>query len=199
MKSRYLTDEELTAVFAVLEPQKRLLYDLTLNTGLRIGDVVKARKSDFCAADNGIMLMRYVAEKTGKRGTAVLPPELARRIAAAPKGRRGYLFPSRTSRSGHITRQAAWKWFKAAGKAAGVSLDGCSPHALRKVYAVKLRHERGIAAAQKALQHDRESTTAIYAFSDVYAGKAENEPILWRDVDELVNLVAERLSEQKKC
>lgn len=107
------------------------------------------------------------------------------------------MFSSDRSRSGHVTRQSAWLWIKDAAKTAGVNLDGCSPHALRKSYAVELRRSSGVAAAQAALQHDRASTTAIYAFADVYGGKG-GEPVLWSQVDELAELVAAKLAERAK-
>lgn len=198
MRSRYLTPDELSAVFSRLEPSRRLLFEITLNTGLRIGDACKVRKSDLTEADGGRLLLKYEAEKTGKRGIAVLTGELADKVRRAPKGRRGFLFPSDRARSGHVTRQAAWLWFKRAAKDAGVDIDGVSPHALRKNFAVEVRHRDGLEAARELLQHDRAATTSIYAFSDVFAGKAD-EPILWTQVDELVELVAQRLaSEQKK-
>lgn len=62
---------------------------------------------------------------------------------------------------------------------------------------MELRHSCGVAAAQAALQHDRASTTAIYAFADVYGGKG-GEPVLWSQVDELAELVAAKLAERAK-
>ena len=200
MRARYLNDDEFVRILRALPSERRLIFEIARHTGLRIGDVVKIRKSDFADSSDGTLGVRYVAQKTGKLGIAVLDGELAARLRSAPRGRRGYIFSSERSRSGHITRQAAWQWFKAAAKAAGVSLDGCSPHALRKSYAVELRHERGIAAAQAALQHERESTTAIYAFADLYGGEAD-EPILWSQIDEVAELVAAKLkiSSKKRC
>ena len=197
MRARYLTDDEYARILRALPPERRLLFELARHTGLRIGDVVKIRKADLSDGDDGTLAVRYTAEKTGKQGIAVLDGVLADKLRKAPRGRRGFVFPSERSRSGHVTRQSAWLWFKGAAKTAGVSLDGCSPHALRKSYAVELRHSSGVAAAQAALQHDRASTPAIYAFADVYGGKG-GEPVLWSQVDELAELVAAKLAVRAK-
>lgn len=44
-----------------------------------------------------------------------------------------------------------------------------SPHSARKVYAVNYYHSHGddIEATRRALNHDRESTTLIYALADL--------------------------------
>ena len=55
---------------------------------------------------------------------------------------------------------------KKAADVMGVELNA-APHSARKTYAVEVFQDRGLDAAQKELQHDRLSTTMLYAFSDI--------------------------------
>ncbi len=197
MKSRYLTDAEIALIFANLPTERRLIFEISLATGLRIGDVLKIRARDVRSVGRGEMLIKFTAEKTGKRGECVLNGTISKHLFSLRRGKKGFLWASR-SKSGHITRQTAWNWFKAAAKAAKIEIKGVSPHALRKSFAVKLRHERGIEAAQRALQHTNCAQTAIYAYSDIYAGADPYAPVLWCQIDELIDLLREKLIQRAK-
>ena len=141
------------------------MFSVALETGLRIGDVLKIRKRDISQIAPDALKIAYIAQKTGKKGSCTL------------KG------------------QTAWNWFKEAAKETGIDVHGVSPHALRKSFAVKLRHEQGMEAAKTALQHSDNATTAIYAYADVYAGKDPNAPVLWCQVNELAEIIAAKLQE----
>lgn len=70
MKSRYVDESDLSAVLAAAKKDAKRQRDylpllVSLETGLRVGDVVKIRRQDL--APDGI---RYVAQKTGKEGFA---------------------------------------------------------------------------------------------------------------------------------
>jgi len=145
------------------------------------------------------MFINYVAHKTGKPGTAPIPPPLAARIRQQAHGLKGkYLFPpaKRYGKGEHLTRQACWARMKRAARAAGVNVDGVSPHSLRKVYAVDLRHEAGLAAVRDALQHSNEAVTRVYAYADTVMNAESDEPIRWRDLELVVDYVLERLREK---
>lgn len=164
---------------------------------MRIGDVLKIRYTDISATENGCAV-RFVAEKTGKRAIALISDyAIASRLLKLSRTSRKlrYIFYSPRSASGHYTRQAAWKWFKHAAELAGVDIRGCSLHSLRKVYAVDLRHREGLAAVQQALQHNKPFTTCIYAYADIYAGADPSQPILWGQIEQLLDLIKLRLSE----
>lgn len=195
MKTRYLNPEEIRAIFQKLTPERRLIFEISLETGMRIGDVLKIRKRDLAAAPKGRCEVRFVAEKTGKRAIAVInSPMVAKSLLNKPKGYKGFIFGSHKSKSGHYTRQAAWKWFKQAAAAAKVDIKGCSPHSLRKSFAAELMHRKGMQAVQSALQHTNSFTTAIYAYADVYAGANPEAPVLWGQIDELVDLIVARIN-----
>lgn len=192
MKSRFLTRNEIENIFSCMPFEHRLPFIISLQTGMRIGDVLKLKRKDLKLISDSIVEVKYIAEKTGKLGYATVRGENAVLLL---RRKRGFLFPSeRGSKSGHITRQTAWGRFKRAADRADVSLDGCSPHSLRKSFAVELRHERGIVAAQHALQHDRASLTALYAFSDAFLGIDAEEPITWGQVGVLADVVAELIT-----
>jgi integrase len=59
---RLLTIEELTAIYTASGPRLRVIIDLLLRTGQRIGDVLKIRRADLL--DEGI---RFEQQKTGAK------------------------------------------------------------------------------------------------------------------------------------
>ena len=196
MKSRYLSEREITAIFAKLPYDRRLVFEASIQSGLRIGDVLKIRSRDLKRVSDKEACISYVAEKTKKRGTVSVYGNVAANLISLSKSCKGFLWPS-YGKTGHITRQSAWLWLKEAAKAAGVDIRGVSPHSLRKCFAVRIRHEQGMIAAQKALQHKDSATTAIYAFADIYAGADPDAPVLWCQIEELLDLIEERLQQKK--
>jgi integrase/recombinase XerD len=112
---------------------------ISLETGLRIGDVVSLKRGALKRKD-GKFLLRTTAQKTGKIGDFPISDALAEVL----KVRKGtFIFPS-YGKSGHLTRQAAWSRMKTAAHRLGINADGISPHSLRKCFAVALRHQAGI-------------------------------------------------------
>ena len=76
-----------------------------------------------------------------------------------------WVFPGRDPRN-HRTRQAVWKDMKRAAKAFRLPAN-IGPHSARKVYAVELRNKYGdIDRVRRALNHDSEVVTLIYAMAD---------------------------------
>lgn len=197
MRSRFLAPDEIFAIFSKLPRERRLIFEVALGTGLRIGDVLKIKKRDIRAAPEGRCEISFIAEKTGKAGITYIDGAAAKALLKLPKGNKGYLWGS-YSKCGHITRQAAWKWFKTAAKEADVDISGVSPHSLRKSFASALRHREGLQAAQAALQHENSAVTAIYAYADAYAGRDPTEPVRWCQVDVLCDIIIERLNHVKQ-
>ena len=188
MKSRYLEEGEIKALRSVLTDEAFLPLRLSLETGLRIGDVV-GLKTAAVKADG----IHYTAQKTGKPGVAIISADLRRRLCL--KERRKWLFPSPYKPDKHLTRQAVWARMKAAGKRAGVDLEGLSPHAMRKVCAVEIYRQKGFDAVMRALQHTSSATTEIYAFADWDTGEAADLPLKRRDLKLIVRMVLEALGE----
>jgi integrase len=143
----------------------------------------------------------YTAEKTGKRGKAVVSLDLANRLKAVAG--ETYIFPKRGKPDEHRTRQTVWKDVRkaaAALRAAGVVKDeNISPHSARKTFAVEDAEHYGLKHTQRALQHRDKRTTQMYAFSDRYIGEYSNSYTLQRILDKVdvlqdsVQFLAEKL------
>ena len=187
MKSKYIETKELAKLRAMLAEEAWLPLWVSLETGLRIGDVVKLRKANL-QADG----LHYKAQKTGKNGVAKVSAELRKELT---RKRGKWLFPSPYKVGKHITRQCAWARIKSACKRAGVDPDGVSPHSLRKVFAVELYREKGFKAVQEALQHNSAATTEIYSFADWSTGDNAELPLKRKDMELLVKMVIEALGD----
>jgi integrase len=146
-------------VLAALTPSNRLAMQVSLRTGLRLSDVLALKieqiKPSFWLKE----------KKTGKRRMVGLPLSLINALRLNSGGG-GWCFPHRTDKTRHRTRQTVWKDVKRAAKAFRLP-QNVGPHSARKFYAVELMRKYGsITRVQKALQHDRESTTLLYAMAD---------------------------------
>ena len=190
MKSRFIDRNELAKVRNSLPDELWLPFRVALETGLRVGDVVKIKRKDVRA--DGI---HYTAEKTGKKGVAPISASLRK---ALKRGAGEFCFPSPMKRGTHITRQALWSRLKRAGKTAGLDLEGLSPHTLRKVFAVETYREKGFAAVKEALQHTNSLTTEVYSFADWDTGKNAAKPLTRRDLKLVVRMVLEALGDGVK-
>ncbi len=186
MRSRYVEKKELEKLRLALGDGAFLPLALSLETGLRVGDVVSLKVAD--VKRDGI---HYVAQKTGKRGVAKLSPELRRSLPKVGK----WLFPSPYKKGKHITRQAVWARVKSAGKKIEAELSGLSPHSMRKVFAVELYREKGFKAVQEALQHSYSSTTELYSFADWDTGENADVPLTRRDLQLIIKMVLEALGQ----
>lgn len=189
MKSTYLDSTTVEALREHLDITSWLPLWVALETGLRVGDVVRLKPSNI--KPDGI---HYRAEKTGKYGVAKISEKL--RKALPKKGK--WLFPSPTRIGKHITRQAVWARVKSAAKRSGVDADGVSPHSLRKVFAVELYREKGFGAVKEALQHANSATTEIYSFADWSTGKNADLPLTRKDLQLVVKMCLEALGEGHK-
>ena len=158
MRTDYISPKVMYAIIDDLKPQNALAMELSLYTGLRIGDVVSL---PFSALES--TCINYIASKTKKSGTAKITHELFRRLLRNTDGI--YLFPSKKSKTGHIARQTVWKDVKKNVKKKNI-VENVAPHSARKVFAVEHLKTEGISAVQKELQHSDLGTTLLYCLSD---------------------------------
>lgn len=188
MRTDYLDKSKYSLLYSVMMYDNALALEVSLTTGMRIGDVLKIRPSDIDGRS-----IHYVAEKTGKDGVAVVPLVLADRLRRNGSDR--WCFPHRTDRHKHRTRQAVWKDVK---KAAAVlrqieQLDdrNVAPHSARKTFAVDDAAAHGVAHTQELLQHSSRSVTEIYTESKRLVDEAQLSQLCYRDLSELLSKVNE--------
>ncbi len=186
MKSRFLDEGELKKLREVSNDEAFLPMLLSLETGLRIGDVVGLRTKDL--KSDGV---HFTAQKTGKKGIAKISDSLRRKLKRSAS--EAWLFPSPYKAGKHLSRQAVWQRMKKAGERAGLDLDGLSPHSLRKAFAVEVYRTKGFKAVQEALQHNNTASTEIYSFADWNTGKNADLPLKRRDLQLVVRMCLEAL------
>lgn len=168
-----------------------LALRVSLETGLRIDDVLSLRASQIVRRT-----ICGTAEKTGKPYRKTISADLAKRLAALTPNKGGYIFPHRLDPKKHRTRQAVWGNMKKAAALMGVKLNA-APHSARKTYAVELFKDKGLEQTQKELQHDRLSTTMIYAFSDMLCESHRNTQDIV-DIEALAEIIAEKVAQKIK-
>lgn len=193
MRTDYLNPQIYNRLYSVMTYENVLALRVSLETGLRIDDVLSIRYEQIKGRT-----LRGIAEKTGKEYRKVISPDLAKRLTQGKNGKKGYIFPHRTKPNEHRTRQAVWSNMKKAAAIMGVKLNA-APHSARKTYAVEVFKDKGISAAQKELQHDRMSTTMIYAFSNLLTdnvSKNDDFCISSEKIEGFADLIAEKVVER---
>lgn len=138
--------------------ENALAVQVSLETGLRIGDVVSLPVT----ALQGCHIY-FTASKTGKSGKKKISAALAKRLREISGAR--YIFEGRRGADTHRTRQAVWHDIKLAAAECGCSAN-VAPHSARKTYAVEQFHRGGLGAVRRELQHEDYGTSMIYALSD---------------------------------
>lgn len=158
MKSRYIDRKALEHLLAGMMPENALAIQISMDTGMRIGDVLSM---PFNAPDSPYYT--YSEEKTHKRRTVRLSDQHRNGLRAFRFG--AYCFPHRLDPDRHRTRQAVYKDIKRIAKA--FRLKGISPHSARKMYAVELYHKTGnVDYVRRRLNHEDTAVTLIYALAD---------------------------------
>lgn len=192
MRSKYLEDSTMQKLRHAMTGEEWLALQISLETGLRVGDVCALHWSDVHGRE-----ITFRAQKTGKYGRATVSEETYAQLKRRRRGRASeWVFPSPTKVGMHLTRQAVWARVKRAADAAGVDASGISPHSMRKNFAVGVYRARGLEAAKEALQHDRAEVTELYAFADFLSEGHADEPLYRRDLPRIADAVAEILAEK---
>lgn len=165
MRADWINQEDLSHVLAALTPPNRLACEISMHTGMRIGDVLHITAEQVKKGR-----WSYREQKTGKVRRVRLTKALQDRSMALMG--RIYLFEARSNGKACRSRQAVYKDIVRAAKAFRLS-EHISPHSMRKIYAVKQldHHDGDVDALRKDLNHDREATTLIYAMADALTAK----------------------------
>jgi integrase len=165
--------------------ENALALRTSLETGMRIGDVLALEVADLKGRT-----ITYTAQKTGKKGKAVVSVDLANRLRKIA-GRR-FVFEGRNGKKPR-TRQAVWKDVKKATR--NIFEENVAPHSARKTFAVEDFQEHGLPHTQKALQHDRTDTTVLYAFSDLLTTKGKKDTTQLDRIEKKIDLLISKLSQ----
>lgn len=162
MRSGWINEDSFALLLTALMPGNRLALEVSLRTGLRIGDVL--------ALESAKLAQRMVVResKTGKKRRVYIPGRLLRELQQLA-GKR-YVFEGRCDWRKHRSRAAVYKDLRRV--CALYRLDGqrvrahLSPHSARKIYAVAEMRRGGIERVKRLLQHESEAVTMIYAMAD---------------------------------
>lgn len=158
MRTQWLPKGEIEHILAALMPENRLACEVSLRTGLRIGDVLRLKTDQI---KNRFTIRE---EKTGKTRSVFLCESLLHRLLK--NAGKIYVFPHRTDGKRHRTRQAVYKDLKRAAVLFRCN-ELIAPHSLRKIYAVEAFKRFGnIDKVRKLLNHSSEAVTYIYAMAD---------------------------------
>jgi len=148
------------------------LLEMLYSTGLRVSELVGLPLSAMGESSQFVM----VAGKAGRERMVPLSDTAQGALAAYMAVRKEhigqdadvalqekFLFPSRTSGSGHLTRQRFAQLLKDLARAADVDETRVSPHILRHAFATHLlSNGADLRAVQKMLGHADIATTQIY-------------------------------------
>lgn len=158
MTTEYLIRKEMEYVLAALTPENRLVCEVCIATGLRVGDVLSL-KTERLAPQFWI-----VESKTKKRRRVNLKADLLDRLRE--NAGELWVFPGARDPDKHRTRQAVWHDIKRAARAFRLP-QNVGVHSLRKIYAVeKLERTKGdLSAVQRALNHSDPTTTLCYVMA----------------------------------
>ncbi len=147
------------------------LLEMLYATGLRVSELVGLAMS----AIGEDMQFLMVAGKGGRERMVPLSEPAQKALKAYLDVRKQFispddtgtqaqwLFPSRTSESGHLTRQRFAQLLKDLAEAAQIDADRVSPHILRHAFATHLlSNGADLRSVQKMLGHADIATTQIY-------------------------------------
>lgn len=162
MRSAYYPKKEIEHLLAALMPQNRLACEISLQTGLRINDVLSLRTAAVMQGEK----FSIKEQKTGKVKRVRLSKDLLERCRNMSGN--FYVFEHRLNSRKHRTRQAVYKDLKRIASIFRIK-ENVVPHSLRKVYAVEQYNKSGgnIEKVRKLLNHSDEAVTIIYAMADV--------------------------------
>jgi integrase len=169
MRADFIEREFLRLILDVMQRDNALAVRVSLETGLRIGDVLALTEDKLSPGG----ALETVCQKTGKPFSGQVSERTAADLRANACG--GWLFPSPRNVSKHKSRQAVWKDIKNAARKCGVKVN-VTPHTARKVHGVETFRKKGLNEVQRELQHDRIQTSLLYAFADALTGERHQKP-----------------------
>ena len=172
---KFLSEDEIKRLIAAAKEcsgpkgrQMTAMLELMYASGLRVSELVSLPEN--CI--NFDLRQVFVRGKGSKERVVPVAPAaiqavfdyLEQRDCFICEGRRSiWLFPSKSSRSGHISRDTFFKRLKELAVKAGIYPSRVTPHVLRHSFATHLlNHNADLRSVQKMLGHESINTTEIY-------------------------------------
>jgi len=176
---KILSEDDVDRLFEAAEKltgpagvRTRALMEILYAGGLRVSELVSLPLDSIVSSERCI----FIKGKGGKERMVPLTPAALEAISAYREVREAhlpvkkealaakrFLFPSRTAKSGHMTRERFAQVLRELSLAAGLDATKISPHVLRHAFATHLL-ARGadLRSVQLLLGHADVSTTQIY-------------------------------------
>lgn len=141
-----------------LHPQARLCWQVGIETGLRVSDILSMKVQDLKPQ------MNIKERKTGKNRTINISPVLLESLKRNAQGSI-YCFPAK-DKSKPLHRDTIGAQINSAKKIVGITDFTISMHSARKMYAIRKFEEAGndYKVVQKDLGHRHEGTTLVYIY-----------------------------------
>lgn len=164
MRSDYIHKDIVGHILYALTDANRLVCQVAIETGLRVGDIVSIKTADL-KKSRFVLIEKKTKKKKVIRLRESLKKELLSQAGSV------YVFEHRTDPMKHRSRQAVFMDIKRAAKLFRIK-ENVSPHSLRKLYAVDLFQRSGdLKKVADALNHDSDAVTMIYALADMLTKK----------------------------
>ncbi|UEM02980.1 site-specific tyrosine recombinase XerD [Skermanella rosea] len=147
------------------------LLEVLYATGLRVSELVglpltgiaRDARCLIVKGKGGKERMVPLSEPAREALSAYMPLRKAFMVPGREQRQAAFLFPSRTSEDGHLTRQRFAQLLKELAIDAGIEPRKVSPHVLRHAFATHLLdHGADLRSVQKMLGHADIATTQIY-------------------------------------
>lgn len=170
MRTEWICSEEMAHLLAALTYENRLACEVSLRTGLRIGDVLSLTRRNIFGNSGRFTIKE---QKTGKPRRVYIPKDLLENLRGICG--RYYVFSNRINEREHRTRQAVFKDLKRAAKAFRIHAN-IAPHSLRKIYAVGwFEKTKSLQKVRELLGHSSEAVTVLYAMANVVNMRRKNK------------------------
>ena len=172
---KFLTPDEITKIISTANNHSNLnlkriacMLELMYSCGLRVSELVSLPETCINFDKQQILVHGKGSKErlipiSSKAIKSVLDYTEYRHFFLRGERKSIWLFPSKLSKSGHITRDAFFKQIKNLCAQSGISPSRVSPHVLRHSFATHLiNNDADLRSVQKMLGHESITTTEIY-------------------------------------
>lgn len=185
---------ELEKIFEETEKSSafdRLMFLLLITTGMRVGGFINIKLAHICTIENNIITILNsgrTLEKGNKWFEFAINQSvkhlLKQWIIMERKGNSTYLFPSGTTKSGHISDNTVRLHFKKICEKANIAGKHIHLHALRHSYAhILLKCGNDISVISKLMNHSNTQITEKFYLKETISEVVDRANIPWLNPD----------------